>query len=413
MICQDPIFEVEIRAPCGHFYDIGCITDLFQSATRDESLYPPRCCRQNIPLHQVSPHLKKALLTEFELKAQEFGTLKRVYCATPACSRFLGPLYEGFFGKVFTCTSPTCTTATCGKCRGRYEGLNHRCTPDVDTERVLKLSHASGWSRCPGCTQMIELDIGCNHMTCRCKTEFCYLCCALWKTCPCSQWDEDRLLAAAEQRADAQLQPAPRAQPANPPRQVRTWQQLAAGAARNEPVNPPRQTHETAPRPPPVWITRRAILRADVPAFVPQHFQPARHRTEATAPAPPRTWAMVAAANPGDWGATLLKSQRGVTENAGEGRNAANTADDWNTVNTADDWYAARDRMVREIMERLRVDHDCQHTTWKYRYGGGSCEACFGYLPNYLFVSPFHSHCLHRTCILICLSCSGVESVRC
>jgi hypothetical protein len=32
VICRDPIFDVEVRAPYGHFYDIDCITDLFQSA---------------------------------------------------------------------------------------------------------------------------------------------------------------------------------------------------------------------------------------------------------------------------------------------------------------------------------------------------------------------------------------------
>lgn len=60
---------------------------------------------------------------------------------------------------------------------------------------------------------MVELNKGCYHMTCRCKTEFCYLCRARWKTCRCTQWDEGRLVAAAEQRIDGLLagvrRPAP------------------------------------------------------------------------------------------------------------------------------------------------------------------------------------------------------------
>ncbi|OJA12158.1 hypothetical protein AZE42_10795 [Rhizopogon vesiculosus] len=180
VICQDPIFGPEILAPCGHFYDIGCITDLFRAATRDDSLYPPLYCHQDIPSPQVRPHLTQALLAEFELKAQEFGTLKRVYCAAPACGRLLGSLYEGLFFKIFTCPSPTCTMATCRKCGEKYDGWNHNCTLDAEIERVLTLSRKSGWSRCPGCAQMIELNMGCYHMTCRCKTEFCYLCRASW-----------------------------------------------------------------------------------------------------------------------------------------------------------------------------------------------------------------------------------------
>ncbi|OAX31305.1 hypothetical protein K503DRAFT_870681 [Rhizopogon vinicolor AM-OR11-026] len=405
VICQDPIFGAEVRAPCGHFYGIDCITDLFQAATRDESLYPPRCCRQNIPLPQVRPHLTQALFAEFELKAQEFGTLKRVYCATPACSRFLGPLYEGFWSKVFTCTSPTCTTETCGSCRGRYEGRSHNCTPDADIQQVLTLSRTSGWSRCPGCAQMIELNMGCYHMTCRCRTEFCYLCRARWKSCGCPQWDETRLLAAAEQRVNAQLQPAHRAQPANPPRRALAVHQparLAADAARNQPVNPPRQAPAAAPRPAPVVNIRPVNPPQQVPAAVPRpapvvnirpvnpHQQvPATvprpapvvntwptvttHRAEAPAPAPnpapapPLSTTTTRQGHISGWVARVPETRPTSTANIVSGRNAD------------------RERMIRETMERLRIDHDCQHTTWKYRRGGGRCENCSMHLPLYLF----------------------------
>jgi hypothetical protein len=49
-----------------------------------------------------------------------------------------------------------------------------------------------------------------------------------------------------------------------------------------------------------------------------------------------------------------------------------------------------RERMVRETMERLRMDHDCHHTTWKYQRGSGRCEGCSVDLPNYFYVSCFH-----------------------
>ncbi|OSX63329.1 hypothetical protein POSPLADRAFT_1080865, partial [Postia placenta MAD-698-R-SB12] len=55
-----------------------------------------------------------------------------------------------------------------------------------DADRaVLALGETQGWARCPGCETMIELNHGCFHMTCRCKTEFCYVCQARWKTCTC------------------------------------------------------------------------------------------------------------------------------------------------------------------------------------------------------------------------------------
>lgn len=47
---------------------------------------------------------------------------------------------------------------------------------------------------------MIELTTGCFHMTCRCKTQFCYLCSSPWKTCQCPRWDEQRLVTRAEEQ---------------------------------------------------------------------------------------------------------------------------------------------------------------------------------------------------------------------
>jgi hypothetical protein len=319
-------------------------------------------------LSQVQPHLTQALLAEFEFKAREFGTLNRVYCATPACSRFLGPLRQGFFRKVYKCTSPTCTTKTCGKCRGKYKRWRHNCTPDAETQRVLTLGSASGWSRCPGCAHMIEHDRGCYHMTCRCKTQFCYLCRARWGSCKCAQWG-NRLLAAA-QGVYAQLQPVHHAQPPNPPRQAHAVYGTtpAAGAGRNEYVNPPRQEPAAAPRPERLLYCRRTA-----------------HHAEASAPTP---WNGIIAHTstpplPGSvaYSAMLVANARHHGTGVAEPHrpSAANTAGNKNT---------ARRRTLRETTELLGVDHDCQHTTWTYHHGG-RCESCYEDFPIYIFVRPF------------------------
>jgi hypothetical protein len=371
VICRDPIFDVEVRAPCGHFYDIDCITDLFQSATRDETLYPPRCCGQNIRLSQVQPHLTQALLAELELKAREFGTLNRVYCATPACSRFLGPLHEGYFKKVFKCTSPTCTTMTCGKCRGKYKRWRHNCTPDAETERVLTLSSASGWSRCPGCANMIEHNRGCYHMTCRCKTQFCYLCRARWGSCRCAQWGGNGLLAAV-QHVYAQLQPAHHAQPPNPPRQALAVHRPtpAAGAGRNRYVNLPRQAPATAPRPAQAVYVRPTAYHAEAEAPAPRngtvsplfdartHIPTARH---VTCGAPALPCVPLPVENARNHGTRVALPQ------------PPSTAGHRNTSG----------------LELFRVNHDCQHTIWRCHRGGGRCESCSVGSSNCLFVSPF------------------------
>ncbi|TFK68214.1 hypothetical protein BDN72DRAFT_898332 [Pluteus cervinus] len=213
-VCQDPIRGFEYRAPCGDYYDKECLVELFTLATQDESLYPPRCCRQHIPVDKVLPLMSPDAARKFRDKATEFGTLKRVYCAVPSCSRFLGPEHDG--GRLsppyYPC--PACRNHTCTKCKGNYAGPSHGCGASNDEREVLSLGQQEGWARCPGCNQLIELHMGCYHMTCRCRTEFCYLCKERWKTCGCVQWDENRLLLAAEQRVDAQFGRLPAARPA-------------------------------------------------------------------------------------------------------------------------------------------------------------------------------------------------------
>ena len=47
------------------------------------------------------------------------------------------------------------------------------------------------------------------------------------------------------------------------------------------------------------------------------------------------------------------------------------------------------EEMLQAVVEDLRVNHDCQHTQWRYRDGGGRCVGCHDYLDRYVFVSIF------------------------
>ncbi|KAH7921836.1 hypothetical protein BV22DRAFT_1038165 [Leucogyrophana mollusca] len=379
VVCQDPIYNAEVRAPCGHFYGIDCVTDLFQSATRDETLYPPRCCRQIIDVAQVERHLSADLVRLFREKAVEFGTLKRVYCATPTCSRFLGPLYEGFFTKFYTCPARDCATKTCGKCRASH-AERQSCTTDNSSDEILAFSRRAGWARCPGCAQMIELNMGCFHMTCRCKTEFCYLCTSRWKSCRCPQWDETRLLAAAEQRVELQFGPA-RHVPAQQLRQEPA--QAHPLLHRVDPVPYPAAVRAppVAVRAPPAAVRRWPPVH--VPAQPPVPARPPPPIRNVAAPAPP---AVAAPAPPATTTAQpparaptnpLAPAVVPVPVAPGRRASAARTQ--------AETWDQFRQRMVRDTMDELRVNHDCQHSSWRYRRGGGRCESCHMHLPHYLF----------------------------
>lgn len=151
VVCRDPIEGLEIRAPCGDYYDQDCIIDLFQHATRDESLFPPKCCNRPIYLAATRPYLPPALVATFLEKKIEFGTARRVYCAKQTCSRFLGPRHDDRRRHYFMCTAPGCETQTCGRCTRRV-GKFHNCNTKSDRHEraAVSLGRSQGWVRCIG-----------------------------------------------------------------------------------------------------------------------------------------------------------------------------------------------------------------------------------------------------------------------
>ncbi|KAI0735373.1 hypothetical protein C8Q76DRAFT_712045 [Earliella scabrosa] len=199
VICRDDIQGPVIHAPCGDAYDIECLVDLFRAAMVDESLFPPACCRQQFDIATVRPYLSRDLSALYDKKAVEFRTKNRVYCHRPTCSTFLGEATTS--ASNLYCVE--CWAQTCGHCKKAAHSILTRCESEEDAA-VVALAEESGWKRCPGCGHLVELTIGCYHMTCRCRHQFCYLCTATWKTCRCDQWDEDRLVHAAQDRVERQ-----------------------------------------------------------------------------------------------------------------------------------------------------------------------------------------------------------------
>ncbi|KAK0434261.1 uncharacterized protein EV420DRAFT_1597643 [Desarmillaria tabescens] len=118
------------------------------------------------------------LRTRFQIKSRELGTpaMSRVYCQNPICSAFLGSSEGRRRGH-----------AVCPLCKqNAHRGENY-------------LSQ--------DCHSIIELNHGCYHMTCRCLTQFCYVCAVPWKNCHCPQWDEDRLYITAQRRVEEEMGP--------------------------------------------------------------------------------------------------------------------------------------------------------------------------------------------------------------
>ena len=146
-----------IQNSCSHVYCQGCVIRLLQNALADESLFPPRCCRQPLPLEGARGIINDELWVRFEEKTIEHGDRHRTYCSDPACSRYILPAYV--HGTIATCR--VCNRQTCTLCKK----INHQGQCVDDCAEVLELARAEGWQRCSNCSHLVELRSGCNHIT--------------------------------------------------------------------------------------------------------------------------------------------------------------------------------------------------------------------------------------------------------
>ncbi|EFX00932.1 ibr finger domain containing protein [Grosmannia clavigera kw1407] len=147
------------RCPCSHEYCRSCLATLFTASMKDESLYPPRCCRQAIPLEPNRPFLPTSLVGQFLAKKVELDDTKRTYCHMQTCSTYI----PAQFIKNGIGSCPRCHTRTCVICKG----ASHQgdCPDDPSVQKVLQLAAKKGWQRCYSCRRLVELELGCFHMS--------------------------------------------------------------------------------------------------------------------------------------------------------------------------------------------------------------------------------------------------------
>ncbi|PNS15666.1 hypothetical protein CAC42_4118 [Sphaceloma murrayae] len=185
------------RLPCHHEYCRECLAKLFTDAMQNEAYYPPRCCRKDVSLDKVRVFLPADLVEAFLAMVPELETKDRTYCHVPTCSTFLSPdsMLDQDHG-----TCGTCGATTCKLCKeAAHDGI---CPTDANSQALLAMAQDRKWQKCYQCKRFVELQFGCNHITCLCKAEFCYNCGLSWKTCVCSDFDERNLLARAQQMFD-------------------------------------------------------------------------------------------------------------------------------------------------------------------------------------------------------------------
>ncbi|KAF3913683.1 hypothetical protein AA313_de0201765 [Arthrobotrys entomopaga] len=159
-ICGDkvPVYE-STKLPCKHRHCNTCLRQNFQMVVDNPTAWPARCCK---PLdHSIASAV---------LPAEEFAKfldVKRVKEGMSSTSCYgcgeLVPSTDIIGGSSAFCAK--CDRVTCVHCaKAQHEGA---CMMDPETEKLLQVAQGKKWSRCPNCSNMVERNTGCNHISCR------------------------------------------------------------------------------------------------------------------------------------------------------------------------------------------------------------------------------------------------------
>ena len=150
-----------LTTKCGHRYCIDCMKGVFMRSTKDEGLYPPRCCKRLLPLDLVAKHMDTNERATFDLAVVENATQKRKYCSNKACLTFIPPDHIEPDTDRVAC--PKCDTETCARCsNGFHPGTE--CPDDPELQQTLDFISKEDWQTCYHCDRVVDLWTGCNHI---------------------------------------------------------------------------------------------------------------------------------------------------------------------------------------------------------------------------------------------------------
>jgi len=162
IVCFNEVPCIESHSnPCGHAYCSKCINWLLKKAVHDDSLWPPQCCKVEMPIEGIEHLLRKELVPLVKARKVEMSVpiLERTYCV--GCSAFIPG--ERIHEKLAKCFQ--CGTSTCSSCKERSHVGNCQNEFDQDTKDLEALAKEKGWKKCSTCLMFVEHRFGCNHMT--------------------------------------------------------------------------------------------------------------------------------------------------------------------------------------------------------------------------------------------------------
>ncbi|KAI0200033.1 hypothetical protein F4808DRAFT_174985 [Astrocystis sublimbata] len=182
VVCGDDASTKKMKKlGCGHRWCRPCVQRQSKSSGAYAQDMPPRCCTlELVPL----AHANEASHTA------KYPAGDHNYCPRAQCKTRIRPEDVHHYSNGRSdATCRKCGTRICGSCYGKWHEAK-RCPTEAGTTQ-LKLARQPGWKRCFNCQANVQLEEGCNRMSCRCGAQLCLICGSKGRTCACSPFTYD------------------------------------------------------------------------------------------------------------------------------------------------------------------------------------------------------------------------------
>lgn len=159
-------------------------------------MLPLRCCRQEVlPGDAVDLAVAQMLSETGREKYQEAMLMKIakdvMYCPRADCGSLI--VLDDLRASSLTLQGPhgcpKCQQALCFECKSEWHAgmtcVQYKFVASKVKDEITRFCIAMNWMRCFECGHVIEKKAGCNHITCICGSQFCYLCGTKWGECKC------------------------------------------------------------------------------------------------------------------------------------------------------------------------------------------------------------------------------------
>lgn len=164
----------------------GDLKDQFVSASKNEVDHPVKVANVALDINDFADVYPPELIAAYNKRIREEYAIPvgdRIYCTNYTAGDICGHLFDtrGMGTGPFPCSA--CSTQDnpihmCKQCRTSFSGGpgSHTCGAPVNT--LEGSTRGVEYQVCPNenCKREIGLHDGCNHITCKCGTHFCYVC---------------------------------------------------------------------------------------------------------------------------------------------------------------------------------------------------------------------------------------------